>query len=45
MKLFAVGTMNKEGITWTTIEAESKKEAKHQTKHLGSIIKVSEITN
>jgi hypothetical protein len=43
MKLYAVGTVNKEGTTWSTIEAKSKREAAKVVKHLGGIVRVAEV--
>jgi hypothetical protein len=43
MRLFAVGTVNKEGTTWSTVKADSKKEAKGKVEHLGTIVKLTEI--
>jgi hypothetical protein len=42
-KLFAVGTIRKDGVTWSTIKASSKREAKKLSRKNGQVIRVAEI--
>lgn len=46
MKLFSVGFKNRDGITWETISADSKRDVKKklsQSKNAGTVIRIAEL--